>query len=93
MEEIDTNKKVMKTTPEVVKKKKDSIAICSLGLGIASIFFAWIGIVPLLAIVLGAVGISRTKEEGTGRGLAVAGLVLGTIFFLSNMVMNGHIGA
>ena len=93
MEQIDTNKDETKTTSEVVKKKKDSMAIWSFCLGLASVFFAWIGIVPLLAIILGAVGISRTKEEGTGRGLAVAGLVLGAVFFLANMVMNGHIGA
>ena len=91
MEQIDTNKEETKTTPEVVKNNKDIIAICSLGLGVASIFFAWIGIVPLLAMILGAVGISRTKKEGTGRGFAVAGLVLGIVFFISSMYLNGHL--
>lgn len=70
--------------------KNDLVAEISLYAGIASIFFAWIGAVPLLAIVLGAIGINNTKEKGTGRWKAIVGLILGIVFFLSNMAMNGH---
>lgn len=87
IEQYDTNKAVEEVKTE---KKKDSFAKFSLGLGLASILFAWIGIVPLLAIILGVVAIGRTKEEGTGRWMAVVGLILGIIFFISNMYMNGH---
>ena len=80
-------------TAEDAKRKKDPMAMLSFGLGLASIFLAWIGVVPLLAVVFGAVGIGRTTEEGTGRGFAIAGLALGVVFFISNMFIDGHLGA
>lgn len=89
MEQNNTNKaEVVKVT----NKGKDVMAKWSFGLGLASILFAWIGIVPLLAIIFGGIGISRTKEEDSGRWMAVAGLILGIVFFISNAYMNGHFG-
>ena len=75
---------------EINKKKKDAMAIWSFGLGLASIVFAWIGLIPLLAIIFGGIGISRTKEEGTGRWMAVTGLILGIIYMIANAHMNGY---
>ncbi len=87
MEQIDTNKK-----EEAVqtKRTKDSFAKWSFGLGLVSILLASIGIIPLLAIIFGAIGINRTKEEGSGRWMAVVGLVLGIIYLISNAYMNGY---
>lgn len=76
---------------KVTVSVNDSAAIWSFGLGLASIFFSWVGIVPLMAILLGGLGIHRTKESGTGRWMAVIGLILGIAFFTSNMVMNDHL--
>ena len=87
MEQIDTNK-----TPEVVaiKKEKDSMAKWSFALGLASVFFAWIGIVPWLAVIFGVWALFRTKESGTGRWMAVSGLVLGILYAFANAHMYGH---
>lgn len=74
--------------PEV---KKDGVAKLALVMGIASAFFSFIGIIPLLAIILGIVGVSRTQQAGTGRWMAVVGLILGIIFTISSLSMNGHI--
>jgi len=53
--------------------KTNGFSIAALVLGILGIW--------LLAIIFGAVGISQTKKDShyTGRGLAIAGLVLGII--------------
>lgn len=46
--------------------------------------FSWIGIIPgVLGIVFGAVGIAKaSRNNGRGRGLAIAGLVLSIIGIL-----------
>ena len=60
----------------------NKFAVWSLGLGITSIFFNFIGVLSLLAIVLGVVGLKQVKESGgkeTGQKAATAGIVLGLI--------------
>ncbi|PIR57501.1 MAG: hypothetical protein COU72_00600 [Parcubacteria group bacterium CG10_big_fil_rev_8_21_14_0_10_41_35] len=73
--------------------KKDKMAVLSFWLGVISIFFGVsIGMIPLVAIILGAVGINNTKNEGAGRWMAIVGLILGVIFLLSNAYTNNHLG-
>ena len=54
------------------------------GFAVASLVLGLLGIWPL-AVIFGGVGISKTKEglNVSGRGMAVAGLVLGIIIFLA----------
>ena len=85
-------KKTVESKETVVGTKKDVVAIWSFVLGLASIPLAFIGIIPLVAIALGIWGINRTKEEGTGRWMAITGLILGILFLVSNAYMNGHFG-
>ena len=62
------------------------MAIAALVLGIASfIFFGFLGI---LAIIFGAIGISQTNKDPSlkGRGMAVAGLVLGIIGIVGGII-------
>jgi hypothetical protein len=62
------------------------MAIASLVLGIVSIFcFGLLVVVPILAVVFGHVALDRTARSGgavTGRGLAIAGAVLGWIMLV-----------
>ncbi|GAA5112819.1 DUF4190 domain-containing protein [Haloechinothrix salitolerans] len=56
--------------------RTDGFAVASLVLGILWIW--WLG--SILAVIFGHVALSRADNEGyAGRGLAVAGLVLGYI--------------
>jgi len=73
-----------------VKKKKDPFAIWGFVVGIASVFLG-MGLPPIVAIILSAIGINKTKEEGTGRWMAVTGLVLGILYFIVYLVNYGHI--
>src|SRR5687767_12458003 len=62
------------------------------GVSIAALVVGLIGMcVPLLnivAIILGAIGMSRTNKPGIGgKGFAIAGLVLGIVGFLSSVMM------
>jgi hypothetical protein len=63
-------------------------AYSALWLGIASIFFGVIFVPPILAIVYGSLGISRSTElqnegiEKTGKGKSIAGLILGIVYLL-----------
>lgn len=61
----------------------NGVAIASLVLGITSLGWIWIpffGIIPpVLAIILGGMGIGKANKIQSGMGMAVAGLVLGII--------------
>ncbi len=63
----------------------NGLGTASLVLGITSIVFCWWGLFSLaqvvLAIVFGAIGISRANQGATGKGLAVAGLICGVVGF------------
>ena len=88
--EMEENSTELKETATGIKK--DVVAIWSFVLGLASIPFAFMGIIPLVALVLGIWGITRTKEENTGRWMAVTGTILGAVYLVSNAYMNGHFG-
>ena len=61
----------------VVYEKTSGMAITALVLGIISIF---LNPLAILAIIFGAVGIAQTsRPEVKGRGMAVAGLVIGIV--------------
>ena len=54
-------------------------SITSLILGLASILFGFTFLVPIGAVIFGAIGI---KREPTGRGMSITGLILGGIMLL-----------
>jgi len=58
-------------------------AITALVMGIAAIMFFWtsiLDVVPVvLAIVFGSIGVNDAKRGGTGRNMAVSGIVCGVI--------------
>ena len=61
---------------------KEWSASLSLILGLISIFFWEFSIFPLLALIFGIIGITKTNKVGTGRGFAITGTILGAIFLL-----------
>lgn len=73
-----------------VKKKKDPFAIWGFVVGIVSVFLG-MGLPPIVAIILSGIGINKTKEPGTGRWMAVTGLVLGILYFVVYLYNFGYI--
>lgn len=70
----------------VTQEPKNSFAIAALVCGILGIVGAWIPVVnyftlvlAILGIVFGVKGMKIAKQTGTGKGLAVAGLVCGIV--------------
>ena len=60
--------------------KISALAIWSLGLGILGILIGLYLIFPIAAVICGHKALSRLKKDAgrlTGRGMAIAGLVLG----------------
>ena len=59
---------------------RNGMGTAALVLGILSFLCGWI--LGLLAIIFGAIGIARANRgEATNKGMAVAGLILGIVFF------------
>jgi len=68
----------MTSTP-VSSQKTNGLAIASLILGIVG--------VSILAIILGHVGLNQIKRNGEqGRGMALAGVILGYIGFAGTVI-------
>ncbi len=78
-----------------VVARKNGYAIAGLCLGIASIFLAWIGIIPILAVVVSSIGLYKVYKvgayEGKGAIEAWIGLALGIIFTFSYLHLYGYI--
>jgi uncharacterized protein DUF4190 len=63
-------------------KRTNGMGIAALVVGIIGIFFLQIILGPL-AIIFGAVGMGfANKNNGSGKGLAIAGLILGCVDLL-----------
>jgi hypothetical protein len=73
-----------------VAQRTNGLAIASLVLGIVSFFcLGFLFVVPLLAIIFGHLSLDRIARSGgaeKGRGLAIAGLVLGWIFIVPVLI-------
>ena len=65
------------------------MAVAALVVGICAVPLFWVfGIVPVAAIVLGGIALSRTGREGRpGRGHALAGTVLGVVSLIAFVVV------
>ncbi|KAA1034254.1 DUF4190 domain-containing protein [Pseudonocardia sp. EV170527-09] len=70
---------------------RNGVGIAALVLGILAVLTFWLfigGLFGLLAIVLGAIGISRvSKGVATNRGVSISGLVLGILGVLGTIAM------
>ena len=67
------------------EKKTDGISIAAMVCGILCYFIPYVGIIlAILAIIFGGIGLRRTKSnpELKGKGMAIAGLVLGIVGLL-----------
>lgn len=63
------------------------------GLAIAALVLSLVGC-SLLGVIFGGIAISQiNKGQGSGKGLAIAGLVIGIIGFLGTILLWGQIMA
>lgn len=83
-----------------VQAAGNGFAIAAFVLGLVGFLVTWIpffiglvlgGLPDVLAIVFGICGIVRANRVGRGMGLAVTGLVLGSLAFLSIFVGAGTV--
>lgn len=64
----------------------NGLAIASLVCGIVGLLILWIVLSPL-AIIFGAIGLSRANRGASGHGQAMAGLILGIIGIVGYIVL------
>lgn len=78
--------------PRPVKPKSNGLAVASLVLGILTVTFGmwclwFFPVLPILAVVFGHISLSQLRRQGgTGRGMAIAGLVMGYIGLAATIV-------
>ena len=69
-------------------------AVASLVLGIVSVFAGCYIVPPILAIVFGAIAMRSTNQatgQSSGVGLAIAGMILGTLSLVIWLIVISHI--
>lgn len=75
--------------------QSNGMATAGFVLGLLGLLICWIPIVNILGIVLGllgavlaAVGLAKSQKVGTGKGLAIAGMILGVLAVLFAILIN-----
>jgi len=89
---MESNRKA-ETGSSNAKAKRNPYAIAGFCLGIGSVFFYTIGILPILAVVVSAFGLAKNIDYGgKGKALGGIGLVLGILYFVMYLWVYGHLG-
>ena len=74
-------------------RKGNPAAVAALIIGIVSIFSGEFTLIPVLAIIFGAIGVHKAAAlGGRGRRKAWAGLILGIIYFIVSLYQHGRFG-
>jgi hypothetical protein len=77
----------------VVSTQQNALAITGLCLSIVSLFIGFFGTVPIAGVVVSVLGYRKSVElGGKGRGLAIAGIIVGGIslvLLLGGLVIQG----
>lgn len=64
--------------------------IASLILGILSVLFSWVPILniilALITLIISIIAISRKKQDKTGRGMGITGVILGSVAIIISIV-------
>ncbi len=80
------------TESKGVNTEKNTFAVIGFSLGLLSIFFASIGLIPIAGIITSLVGIYKSgKLNGKGKIYAIIGLLLSIIYFLVHLKIYGYI--
>lgn len=68
-------------------------ATLALWLAFVSIFFYWIGIIPLIALGTSVYALVKARKmNGAGRNRALIALVISTVYILMYLGHHGHLG-
>ena len=59
--------------------KSNGLSVAGFVTSLVGMFLSFVGIVPVVGLILSAVGRSKAVQEGDKTGLATAGIVLGAI--------------
>jgi hypothetical protein len=85
------------TTSAPVVAPRNGFGVTALVLGIISAVFSWVPVLGLilavLAITFGALGYARARKgQATNSGMSIAGLVLGVIVFVIQVIVFAAVG-
>lgn len=86
----DTGRDFQPRFPRTGPRRSSRTAAWSLALGIAGIVLSWftLGFPSLLAVVFGHAGFRETRDRTIrGRGMAIAGLILGYLILIPSILV------
>lgn len=73
--------------------KTNQLCKISFWFGIASIFLGWIGVIPLVGLIVSITALAK-YNTATDKGLwmGILGLILNLLYLVANAYSNGNIG-
>ena len=72
--------KMVKKNNNQASNNKNTLATTGFVIAIVSLFINYAGVVGLVATIISAIGLTKSKNyNGAGKGLAIAGLIIGII--------------
>jgi hypothetical protein len=75
------------------KKVSNGVCTTAFSFGIASIFFNFLGIIPVAGIIISIIGLVKfDKEKQKGKWKGVAGLILNSLYSVVYLYSYGYIG-
>ena len=74
-----------------VQQPRNGMGVAALVVGIIALLFSWfpgVGLLGVVAIILGIVGLSRVRKRmATNRGMSIAGIVLGALATIIGIIV------
>lgn len=73
--------------------KTNKLCKISFWFGITSIFLGWIGVIPLIGLIVSIIALAKyDRAEEKGLWMGVLGLILNLLYLVANAYLNGNIG-
>lgn len=93
IQKSDISQKINESSENIIEEKLPKGPAMSLTLGILSVFFFQIGIVPTIAVIISITTIIKYKSFTTKhKAFAVIGLILSVIYFLMYVLVYSKVG-
>lgn len=86
--QINTDSSIKNTT-----YRTNNLCKVGFGFGVASIFLGWLGIIPMIGVIISLVAlIKHNKLADKGLWMGISGFIINLLYLVANAYSNGNIG-
>lgn len=71
---------------QAVQPRKNGVAIAGFVVGLVSIFWNFYCVTGIVGLILSIIGMKKSKEIGSGKGLAIAGIICSIVGLVMGVI-------